>query len=392
LCTWELGGGYGHLHRIAAIALKLRERGHEIIVAVRDLPAASGFRGLAGFPLLQAPIFMRSSQLPPSINYAELLNRVGYLDAQTLAGLIGAWRELVRLVHPALVLVDYSPTALIAARLENTKRVSIGTGFMHPPRTVPMPTMQPWRQIGVGDLMRAESEVLERVNAAIANHRGAPLSALHEILDVDRYFLCTFAEFDHYGPRAEPYWGPLDLSVSGKAPIWPGGSGPRIFAYYRAGYPHLSELMRQLSILDAPTLAVIDGASRSLVSQFSAGSVRVETEQVNLAAVAEFAAAAFCHAGAGTVTQLALGGCPVVMLPASIEQMLFAYRVNQSGLGTNVQMEKGVPDFLGAFRRILDRPVYRERAKAVARRYAGITSEAQAARIAELCGEVIGVR
>ena len=40
LCVWELGAGYGHLGRLLPVALQLRERGHEVVFALRDLTHA----------------------------------------------------------------------------------------------------------------------------------------------------------------------------------------------------------------------------------------------------------------------------------------------------------------------------------------------------------------
>jgi UDP:flavonoid glycosyltransferase YjiC (YdhE family) len=116
LCAWELGGGTGHLHILGPVGQALRARGHDVTYVLRDLVTASRFSAFSDAQLLQAPINSRVSRLPPSINYAELLNRVGYLDVDVLSALIEAWRGLLRLVGPDLVLAEHSPTALIAAR------------------------------------------------------------------------------------------------------------------------------------------------------------------------------------------------------------------------------------------------------------------------------------
>jgi hypothetical protein len=121
-------------------------RGHEIIFALRELSRATRFFDLSETTLVQAPVWLRRSRLPPSLSYAEILNRVGYLDADDLTALLGGWQELLRMVKPDLMIAEHSPTALIAARLEGVRRVTLGTGFETPPRVAPIPAIQPWRK------------------------------------------------------------------------------------------------------------------------------------------------------------------------------------------------------------------------------------------------------
>jgi UDP:flavonoid glycosyltransferase YjiC (YdhE family) len=386
---WELGGGTGHLHNLAPVAKALRRQGHEVTVAVRDLATASRFGGLEGFGLLQAPVLLRDSRLPPSVNYAELLFRVGYLDVEVLSGLIGAWRRLIRLVDPAFILVNHSPTALLAACLENVRSASVGSGFMIPPRTTPMPTIQPWRAVSEARLVRSEHQALARVNAAMARHRGRPFAALFDMLDVQCQFLTTLAEFDHYGPRAdERYWGPIDVSVTNKSIEWPAGDGPRVFVYYRSGYPHFAEMMNQLAGLAWPTVVVADDASAAHVTKFSTENVRITTEQIDLRSVSASAAVAVCHGGHGSVMSLVLGGCPVVSLPVVVEQAQCAFRASEAGVGLTAGVTDGKPDIAGSVRRIVEEPAFAIRARAVGQRYRDLDPAEQVERIARRCEEI----
>ena len=142
LVAWELGGGAGHLTNLRIISRALRARGHEIVFALRELSRVKGYFDLSDTTVVQAPIWLRRSRLPPSLSYAEILNRVGYLDADDLTALLAGWQELLRLVKPDLMIAEHSPTALLAARLEGVRRVALGTGFETPPRVAPMPAIQ----------------------------------------------------------------------------------------------------------------------------------------------------------------------------------------------------------------------------------------------------------
>ena len=212
---------------------------------------ASRFAAYADARLLQAPVHHRVSRLPPAINYAETLNRVGYLDVDVLFSLIEAWRGLLRLVGPDLVLADHSPTALIAARLEKMPPAAIGSGFFAPPRVSPIPGIQPWRDIPEETLVKSEAAVVRRINQVIDRHGGEKLEQLSDMFDLADNFLTILPEFDHYdrpaqvGHSAPEYCGPLDMPVeSGDVP-WPAGEGDRVFVYFRTGYPHFKTMIRQ---------------------------------------------------------------------------------------------------------------------------------------------------
>ncbi|NQV59871.1 MAG: hypothetical protein HQ502_09400 [Alphaproteobacteria bacterium] len=395
VCAWELGAGTGHLHFLGAIGQALRARGHDVTYVLKDLVTASRFSAFSDAQLLQAPLHNRVSHLPPAINYAETLNRVGYLDVDALTGLIGAWRGLLRLVGPDLVLADHSPTALIAARLENLPAATVGSGFSSPPRVSPMPSMQPWRDIPADVLLKSEDAVLGRLNQALDRHGGARLQGLSDIFDQDGTFFCILPEFDHYdrpvaeGQAAHEYFGPLDLPSDGGDIPWPSVAGDRVFVYYRTSFPHFGSLMQQLAALGLPTLVVADDASPAAIAQFSTDSLHIMTGQVDLDAVAQTCRVAVGAAGLGSITRLTLGGCPLVMLPVTVEQSQLAYRVARAGLGIMSIPDKETNDFGALVRRVLERPEFAERARAVAQRHRGLDSARQISAIADRCESLL---
>lgn len=118
LCAWELGENYGHMCDFLPLALTLRERGHEIIFALKDLSRAQVILGSYGFPLLQAPVWLPALTgfpMTPPLNYAEILHRVGFLDERGLNGMVKTWLQLYELVQPELLIINSGPTALLAA-------------------------------------------------------------------------------------------------------------------------------------------------------------------------------------------------------------------------------------------------------------------------------------
>lgn len=391
LFAWELGGGTGHLHNIEILARALAQRGHENTFVLRDLATASRIFPPSGSTLLQAPMWNRSSRLPASRNYADMLNRVGYLDAVGLSGLLRAWVELLRLAKPELMIVEHGPTALLAARIAGVRRIAFGTGFMVPPRIDPMPCIQPWQETPSARLAEIDSAVLGRVNQALASLGGAPLGVISDIFDLDDIFLCTFREFDHYtGRTAAEYWGPLDITRSSEEVPWPAGDGARLFVYYRTSYPHFGALMQQLAAFRLPTLVVADDASAAVIKKFSSDTLHIIARHVSLDAVAKTARLAICHAGHGSAMQFLLNGCPLVMFPTVVEQSLVAYRIARTGVGLALSVERGKqPDFASPIQRVLDTPAFGERARNIARDHAGFDPARQVEMIADRCEAVL---
>lgn len=394
LCAWELGGGTGHLHILSPVGQALRARGHDVTYVLKDLVTASRFATFSDARLLQAPLHNRVSRLPPSINFAEILNRVGYLDVDALTALIEAWRGLLRLAGPDLVLAEHSPTALIAARLEGLPIAAIGSGFSVPPRLSPMPSIQPWLNIPADVLMKSENAVLQRINTAIDRHGGVRYQQLSDIFQLDDNFFCVLPEFDHYDrtseglPEPTEYFGPLDLPIRGGEAPWPSGEGDRVFVYYRASYPQFRSLMQQLAELDLPTLVVADDASPKVIKQYSTSSLKIITNQVNLPAVAQTCKVAVIAGGLGVSTHLTLGGCPLVMAPAVMEQSQLSYRVAKAGLGIMSIPGKKPSDIGALVRAVLDRPEFADRARATALKYRKHEPSRQIAAIVDRCEKV----
>ncbi len=133
LLAWELGGDYGHLMRLLTLGRELSRRGHEPVLAVRELTHVDALLGDEPFRVFQAPIFVANvSGLPAAIGYAETLMRLGFVHPSTLTALCRAWRNLVEALAPQLMLFDYAPTGLLATRGLPIPRALFGSSFSVP--------------------------------------------------------------------------------------------------------------------------------------------------------------------------------------------------------------------------------------------------------------------
>ena len=393
LYVWELGAGYGHVSSVLPLAVQLKERGHEVIFALRDLAHAERFLGRRGFALLQAPIWTsdrRGPDLP--VSYAEMLANFGFLDRAGLTGMVKAWRELYRLVRPDLLVIDHGPTALLAARGTSIRRVLLGTGFASPPRTAPMPSLRPWLNISQDRLLESERQVMETINGLSRDLEMKPPETLADLFEVEEDFLCTFPELDHYPRTDARYWGPFFASDEGVVPEWPPGRGERIFAYLSPAYRDFEKVVSQLGDLSCGTLIHAPGLSAKLIAKYQARNVVFSPEPVRMAQASREADLVICHGGHGTTAASLLAGRPVLVLHRQVEQLLLAQKIVAGGLGKTVNLDSKNPSYKQLVRDILSDPRFAERAREFATRYADFDLAKQVDLIVARCEEIIRQR
>ena len=391
LYAWELGMGYGHVGSVLPLAMRLQERGHEIVFALRDLSHAERFLARRGFALLQAPVWMgdkRGPELP--VSYADMLANFGFPDRAGLTAMVRAWRGLYALVRPDLLMIDHGPTALLAARGTGLRRVLFGTGFYSPPRISPMPGIRPWLNISPERLLEIERQVVATMNEVSADLATRPLEVLADLFEVDEDFLCTFSELDHYPRTDARYWGPFFVSEEGVAPEWPTGYDERIFAYVSPAYRDFEKLVSQLRDLSCGSLIHAPGLSAKQIAKYQARNVVFSPEPVQMAQASREADLVICHGGHGTTAASLLAGCPVLVLHRQVEQLLLAQSIVTHGLGKTINPDSKNPSYKQLARDILSDPRFAGRAQEFAAKYADFDLARQIDLIVARCEEIIG--
>jgi hypothetical protein len=141
LLAWEFGGGYGHAARIVRLAEVLSAASHHVVVAARELPRVTEICECAEFTLLESPRVRSRNCVAVPRTFAHVLWNAGYGDEAKLHARSESWTKLLDSVNADLIVFDHAPTALLAARGRNVRRVVIGTGLRHISRR---------RRIGMG--------------------------------------------------------------------------------------------------------------------------------------------------------------------------------------------------------------------------------------------------
>lgn len=347
LFAWQCGGGLGHLVQMRPLARGLAAQSHRLFVAFRNLSSAVRLYGDVGVKFLQAPYRPRGLlPFPVSIGFAHVMANVGFGNDEDLFALASAWRNLFCLVKPDLIVFDHSPVALLAARGLPARRALIGSGFCCPPDTFPLPLIRSVHdQAPLQKLRQDEDRMLIRANWVLGQWTQPPLERLGQLYgDVDETFLTTFPELDHYPQRGQAtYWGPLN-DAGGRKPVWPTGSGPKVFVY-TTEFPALPPVLRWLGRKGWPTLVFGGRIRPQMQNRCAAPTISFAREPLDLRQVARQCDFAILNGGHGATSSILLGGKPVLLFPLFAEQRLTGHAVRRMGAGvllSSAEQDEGV--------------------------------------------------
>ncbi len=334
LFAWELGANFGHLARDLPVAKRLRELGHDVLFAVKDVRVAMQALEPAGFHFVQAPCPNPPLRLAtPPVNYSEILVGTGYCDPSLLGGLVQAWLRVFEFYGADIVVINHAPTALLAARVGGLAAIATCIGFELPPDTDVLPSIRPWESIPEPRLRQADAQALQQINAVLRQHGKAPLPRVADLFANVPAVLTTFPELDHYGARVgSRYTGPISALPNVAEREWPRGGNARIFAYLRPSVPGFIPLLEALSETGASVLCVAPGIAQDVVTRFASPAFDIVTEPVALGTVLKQADLAIAY-GTGTMSDALLAGVPLLMVPQVVEQAIAARRIEALGAG-----------------------------------------------------------
>lgn len=381
--AWELGGEYGHVMSCAGLARGLDTRGHRIAFMFRELRQLAVIPESKNYDVYQAPRTPREGENAPlkPQGYPDILIGCGYRDPRELIAMLGGWRSLLARWKPDLLVVDFGPTALLAARILGIPCVTFGNGFFLPPRVSPLPPFRIDEPVDMQEVARADALVLASVNTALAHFGHAPLLRLADMFASSADFLCTFPEIDHYGSReVSGYWGPRVRFDRGADVAWPQGAGKRVFVYVKRELPQLDALIDVLAGSPHRIVAYIpelDAARRARLT----GRNRVYSDKpLKLEHFLKGCDLLVSHGGEIAAGAL-MYGVPALLFPTHYEQYLTARRLQKLGAAFWCGPGATKPDVVRGYTQLLADNRYKASAQAFARRYSAFSPAEQRRRI-----------
>lgn len=341
LLTWELGLNLGHLMRLQPVAQRLRDEGHTVLVAVRNIQAAATVLGPLGIPFVQAPHLPNGIALDHrAAGYADILLSQGWSDRSALWGLTQSWLNLIRLFQPAQLILDYSPTVSLAARIAGLPTALIGNGFELPPLTDPLPAFPGFSWATAQNAAHAERMAVGHANDVLSAFRKPPIAALRDLAAGRPRLVASYPELDHYGARDDvQYIGPLWGKIEGPAVQWPPGDGVKIFACVRRDTSRVTEIMAALAMTRARVVCVTAGFSSAEVARLAADHIRFCVGSVNLKSLLD-ADLCLTYGAEGTMLRFLLAGVPQLISPWHVETYMAARCIEAAGLGAALNEQK----------------------------------------------------
>lgn len=395
LFGWEFGGGLGHLTVLLPIARALADR-YESVFVVKTLARAGRLLAeeggsLARASLLQAPRWPvmgdAAARKIPVHSLADKLMMDGYGNVPLLYGNARSWHDILRLVEPALVVGDFSPTLFLAAR-GSVPTVAVGIPFGLPPAGRPLPPIRPWEKALPPASGAAERDILQAVRQVQGRLGRPPADHLSDIFNGDRTIPCTIPEFDPYARyRAEPT--PLPVTLPTLGPLQPVAERPegQAFVYLPANSPHLMTTLEALSTLGLGGDVYVPGLPAALRQRYASSALSFHDQPLDLAQVLPRARVAIHHGGHGISYAALRTGTPQLVLVNTLERLVTAYGVDQLNCGVilNADGKLEVDAMVGYLRRLLTRDEIHRAAASAAETLAARQGESPIESILKAC-------
>lgn len=332
LIAWELGAGRGHLEHLRPVVAALLRDGWGLVAAVRDVRRATPIFGLIDHAVRhqslvigQAPIFAHKLATPfsPPGSIAEILANSGFADASRLQPVVAAWEHLIDLVRPDLLLADFAPSAVIAARARMPV-IMTGNGWSIPPRgrsTALLP-------IAIAD-ERAAANAEQRILEAAANSSGAHWrpNDLSVLLRGDVRFIYTASLLDPYfQSRHDALSCPPNLKIFRSS----GQVGPGLV--YLPGYDAVIERVLEALAIDGRPVSAYLGGQQPRASD----NVTVLAEPIDFATQLADARFFLHHGGLGVANWCLAHRIPQTVIPRDLEKALIGQALSAKRAGIYV--------------------------------------------------------
>ncbi|HEY6528140.1 MAG TPA: nucleotide disphospho-sugar-binding domain-containing protein [Cellvibrionaceae bacterium] len=336
----ELGGYLGHISKITSLLQRLNALGHEVVAVLPDISFVSFMEAqtppipfLLG-PKLQMPAF-KTSRDP--VNLSEVLLCMGMGTETVLTPCANLWRQLLNIVKADLIIADYAPTALLAARSLGVKAVTLGTGFSIPPQLSPLPAFNRRLVIQEAALHASDEQLLTALNRYLRRVDAPLLPSVSDLFWQAEYVAITHAQaldhFAHGRPADADYYGLATNMPGGVCARWPDAPGIKIFAYLKTEYASLEYLLGLLQSLPVAVVVYLSGDKAQQWQRMQTAQLHIYLTPVDLTLLIPDADWLIYHAGSGMASQALSSGVPSILIPTHYEQLFTAEALATRQLG-----------------------------------------------------------
>lgn len=385
LLGWELGANHGHIARLRAVAEGLIAEGHAVAIALQRLADAHAFP--AGCTIWQAPIWPRllgSAVAPddtPPATLGDILYRLGLDRPEVFGGLVAGWDSILKSVKPHVVVADFAPGLLAAAR-GRIPTILAGMGFDAVP-----PHLERFPSLTGQNAVYDELQTLANVQTALSQSGRTLPDRLPALFAADRVLAGAFTELDPYASwRRVPVCAPSVIP-----PIGENGRGDELFLYAPGPLLRSRTLLDGLIRARVPVRAYFPDATPTQRRDLEAAGLRVEAAPVPFAEIARRARVVMSPGGLGLVSSALAAGVPQVVVHFDLEKRLNGEAVTRLRLGGHVALSAIDPGaFAGSLREFYADESFQRRAREAAPGFRARLSPTQESLVVDAVGELAG--
>lgn len=320
LLCWEAGANRGHLLTLAGVAKAIAGRApvHARLCRMDHASILTPYCAdiARGWPLkMQRPTAEERARASRyKLTWAMWLRARGYGDPEYLRAAFEWWRDTIWALQPALVVSDYAPTALMAARALGIPSVAVGNVFGLPPADM--------ARFPVIGRYEAEQDLDQeafcaQINETLVPAGLLPLNRLPEIYLSTRSFPNGLSLCDPY----EAWRHRTPLLPFDEMPELSTGTGDVVFAYLPARQVSDETVLATLTRIDLPTLLVAPLLSDAILARLQQNPMLdIRRTPVPVEEIVRRARLILCIGQGGTTALAVLSGLPYLALPSDQEK------------------------------------------------------------------------
>lgn len=370
--VWELGAGLGHLSRLAIIINRLEALGHNLTLVLNDPTNLDVVKLPESLLVLPAPSFKTPpAKKQPTVSLPCILQTRGFQGPKVLRGIVRSWHGIFQVTKPDLLIFDYAPTALLAARGLSCPKVIIGSGFAELEPGIPCEMMRTDLKEAPRMTKMMEARVVEVTNFICDELDYPKVKFLSDLYQNDLSLITTLPELDQYkrNPEKNLYLDLDNKSENNSYLPWRNLSGKRIFAYLRMGHNGTIETLDALVELKQDVICYCADAPPKLIETYRRKGLQMSSEPLDTMRQLSNADLVVSSAGKGLISESLIAGIPLLLLPIHMEQRMNASKVKNLGAGLSVGTKVSPQIIKKMIKRVLDEKDYKLNAQKVAARY-----------------------
>jgi UDP:flavonoid glycosyltransferase YjiC (YdhE family) len=325
----EADEGLGHVVPWTSFVAQALELGYEVHMAAPDVGLLNRHIGmnlpiqLWSSPRLRSAPHQHQSTQTSIKSWPELLVSLGYAQPTDLQGAVKAWRSILGMVRPSVVLADYAPALMLAAWTMDIPFLEVGNGFCVPPLVPHLQSFPGIKNQDIRVMAEADAQLALAYSECLRSFGKPSISSICEMQSwpVSRIVMSP-PELDSYFPRRDVVYAGLLQDGAYEVDASPSNDWPPVVGYLKGNTPGLDALVDQLvhSHIDA-LIYVSDGK----ISGYSKrGSVTLTDQPIPLSLALNRASVYLSNGGVSGIGQALHKGCWPVIVPQQAEQVATA--------------------------------------------------------------------